>query len=505
MEQHEEKNGRVQLEAMRRQLPLELTAELSLPDYRSEISRLLWVRPTVLPPERFIGGGKADFSGCVRFCALYTGPDAALYTAEWEENYAFSVPMDAFAGFDVARGVELQAEVMADALTGRVTGPRKLAVRCRMHATLYGYADKNLCLPEAPESNLCRLCELQECSRLHTGTRELLSISEDAECEGEVRVIGTHGSVFLPEVSAGRDEILCKGELHLTLLLCKEGENAEKAHTVVRHLPFEQSVICEGATPDCSARATATVGEITAAVEEGHILLDAQILLNAEAVTQEAVLVCRDAFAPGHKSDCRFSEEALRRITVCQNRHFSMNGELPLSQLKLPQDARVLDCVADAELREKSTDGERCVLAGELCVHVLYQAGEECGVCDAMFPWRSVCEASGAEPRADVWVAVCRLSKTPDALRVDAELQLSLLAESVSPISVLTEAKFDPVEGDIAPNDPEVYFPTTEETLWDVAKRYQRVPQALAAANALTAEAPAAPESLAGKKFLLIP
>ena len=58
MEVLEEKNGRAQLEVLHRQLPLELNAEFTLPDYRSEISRLLWVRPTVLPPEPLLGGGK---------------------------------------------------------------------------------------------------------------------------------------------------------------------------------------------------------------------------------------------------------------------------------------------------------------------------------------------------------------------------------------------------------------------------------------------------------------
>ena len=46
MEQNEDLRGRIQPEMMDRTQPLEIAAEFTLPDYRSEISRLLWVRPT---------------------------------------------------------------------------------------------------------------------------------------------------------------------------------------------------------------------------------------------------------------------------------------------------------------------------------------------------------------------------------------------------------------------------------------------------------------------------
>ena len=71
MEQNEDLRGRIQPEMMDRTQPLEIAAEFTLPDYRSEISRLLWVRPTLLPPERFIGGGKAEFSAPVLFEVLF--------------------------------------------------------------------------------------------------------------------------------------------------------------------------------------------------------------------------------------------------------------------------------------------------------------------------------------------------------------------------------------------------------------------------------------------------
>lgn len=495
----EEKNGRAQLEVLHRQLPLEVSAEFTLPDYRSEISRLLWVRPTVLPPEPLLGGGKADFSGCVRFCALYAGPDGALYAAEEEEGYTFSLPVEGLGADELS----FATEVVADGITCRVAGPRKLSVRCRMHAAVRGYADKRLCMPEQAEG-VCRLCELQDCARVFPGGRESISFTDTVEAEGEVRVISVRGTAFLPEVEPAHDEIRCRGELHLVLLLCREGENTQKIYTVTRHLPFEGCVPAFGITPDCRARALATLGEISATVEAGHILLDGTLTLSAEGATEEPVLLCRDAFLPGSHAEYHFCEETLHRVTACQNRHFSVGGTCPMAQSKLPPEAEILDHVADAEVKERACDGNKLILNGTLCLHVLYQNAGELGICDMSLPWHAVCEGS-ERAELTVSVATCRLTRTEDCLRADAELQLSLLDLSPLAVRVLTQAKFTPVACDMTPKDPEVYFPAERETLWDVAKRYARTPEALAIANALTPSTPNAPDSLGGKRFLLIP
>ena len=56
----------------------EVTAEVSLPDYRPEVKRLVRVGATVTPPARYVGAANTELSGTVDFCILYTGNDGAL-------------------------------------------------------------------------------------------------------------------------------------------------------------------------------------------------------------------------------------------------------------------------------------------------------------------------------------------------------------------------------------------------------------------------------------------
>lgn len=495
---------RAQVQWTDRTLPLELTAEFVLPDYQSEISRLLWVRPTLLPPERFIGGGKADFSGSIRFEVLYVGPDGALYAAEPENTYSFTLPLE---DIRVTDGVEICAEPVADAVVSRVTGPRKLSVRCRMHARVQGFISRDL----APEvkggpteaERLCRLCEVAECSRYLGCGRESVTLTDRVEVEGTVRMITARGNVFLPEVIAGQNEVRCSGEVEVTLLLCREEEESTP-YTLTRRIPFSQSVPLEGLTPEARPCATGTVCEVGASVGEDGITLAPRLLLCAEGQTCEPIVLTKDLFAPGHTADCHHTQEPLRRDVFCGNRHFSITGERPLSDLGIGSETEILDVTAEAEIREKVPDGSRFSLVGELHCHVLHRRGGEYGVLDVPLPFRVQAESGSEDMSLQCAISACRVSILRDVLRADAELQLAIRATAPAPVQVLHEVALTPTAEQSSCDGPMLYYPTKGETLWAVAKRHALSPADLAIANGLSDEAPGSPDSLCGKKFLLI-
>ena len=56
----------------------EAGCEFSMPDYQPEIRRLLRVNATLLPPTSYVGAGKAEFVGAVRYDMLYSAADGGL-------------------------------------------------------------------------------------------------------------------------------------------------------------------------------------------------------------------------------------------------------------------------------------------------------------------------------------------------------------------------------------------------------------------------------------------
>ena len=503
MEQNEILHGRIQPEMMDRTVPLEISAEFTLPDYRSEISRLLWVRPTLLPPERFLGGGKAELSGGALFEVLYTGPDGVLYGTELDGGYTFTVPLEGLAD---AREVQLLGEPVVDAVISRVTGPRKLSVRCRAHACVRGYGEKPLELEQkgAPEgSSPSLLCDTVQIGRVLGGAREELSLADALETEGDVRVICARGSVLLPEVRTAEDEILCRGEVQVTLLLCRDDEEGAP-FTQTRRIPFEGRLMLEGVRPEHHACVTGTVGRIECTVEQGRITLSPTLVLCAQAQYEEPLTLCRDIFLPGHTAEKLTRTEHLWRDGGCCNRHFSISCELPLSELGFGEDLEILDVISEAEICEKGQDGARFLLSGKLQCHMLCRHGDELCVKDASFPFRLFPELDGGSASVDCRVFSCRMSMRGDTLRADAELQLAMRNTHPFPAEIVSAVNYTAAPAR-ARADMELYYPAPTQTLWDVAKHYGIPPESLCESNGLADSDLPTPCASLGKAFLFIP
>lgn len=520
MERNAEQNERVQSALLHKTQPLELTCEITLPDYRSEISRLLWVRPVILPPSKFIGGGRAELSGTVHYHILYVGPDGALYGAEHEESYALATPLELPADFDVNEGVCLAAQVVPDAVISRVVAPRKLSVRCRAHVHTGAWGTKQIAPrvtgPVEAREKAFRLCEAADCGRLLVGETEQLTLrdtltvhpSEETAEKGDLRLIFAHGCVFFDETVCKTEGILCRGQAVITLLLCREntGETNPAPVMLTHRIPFEKELTVEGMHADAEGRVQGTVGAIRADVSEETLELEVEVFLCPEGQTEEQAIVCKDLFSPGATARCQQVEEELWRPVICDNRSLHVSAERPLAEVGLPNGCELLLRLGEAEIREKSDEGGKTLLAGELRCHVLYRLAGEYGVCEATAPFRTVLEEPCDQVELAATVPECHADLTRDgaALHMDAEVQLALRGARTDRVRMLQEAVLTPTEA-AARADLELCYPTGEDTLWAVAKRYGVAPDAVADANGISPDAPGALGSLAGVRYLLIP
>lgn len=510
MQRNEEQNSCAQLKFAERSQAVELVTEIQLPDYHSEMNKLLWVRPTFLPTSRFVGNGKIEFSGAVCYRVLYVGPDGRLHGAEHEGSYGFSVPLEGGEGFDLKEGIEVVSKAVPDAVVSRVLGPRRLSVRCRLRAHVACYANKNLAprLQGGKGERLHRLCDAAENGRLLAGDPDTFRLEDDVvlEGEGEVRLIATRGDLMLSEISAVEDGVRCRGEAAITLLCDTEREDGDACEpfTVLRRIPFDKVIALAGAMPDWQALVVGDISGIAVAIEEKNAALTVDVLLSAMGQCEESVLLYRDVFLPGFQTECRSVREALWRAELCGNRHFSVSGERPFSEIGIPADAVILDAVAEAEIKEKQSADGRMALSGELHCHVLYQRQGEYETGEFLIPFRGILETEGDECDASCAVSICRVAPTAEGLRVDAEVELAVRVWHPQPELCLSEAVLAPSA--VAPRaDLEICYPSSEDSLWSVSKRYGVSPDALAAANGLTVDGYGDSGELGGVRYLLIP
>ena len=487
-----------------RTVPVELNADCLLPDYKGAVSRLLWVRPAFSEVGHFVGGNKADISGRVRFDALYMNADGMPEAAFCEEDYAFSVPVD-LAGYETDAGVTFDVAVLPESVVTRVAAPRRLSVRCRFSVRVRVYAARSLAadLPEETADRVEMLCDTAEYGRHFAGqgTTEV-TCEVPFEGGGEPVVLAARGTVFLPDVTAAADGVRCAGEVIVTLLCRREGEGDEAVFTLQKRLPFEEQVVADGVTSECSASAEGEVTEIRTDVGEGVLSVTAAVRLAVSATVTDPVLFVRDLFLPGMAADCRTEETQLPAPGASFNRHFSISA--PCREGALPAGAALIDAFGEAGISEKTVDAGRTALAGTVTCHVLYRAGAEYAAGETDFNFRVSLDGdlSAADVRASV--PLLRIGSEGGALSADGELQLAVTAGGTVTVSRVAGATFRETPA-VKRADMELYYPAPGETLWSVAARYGVSPAALSAENGMACEAPGDPASLCGVRRLLIP
>lgn len=503
MEQREDRFWCTRTEMELQNTTIEMNGELSLPDYLGEISRLLRVWPRVLPPRCFVSGGNAEFSGRVCYDVLYAGADGRLYHTDMEDTYTFSVPLQ-------GEGAEPCAFLVPDVVVGRVAAPRRLSVRCRMHAQVgvYQRAAVGVTLSPEEQERVCVLGDTVPCGRHFSTVGDTLVLQESFDVqEKSLAVILSRGEVFLPEVTALHDGVRCRGEVCLTLLCCEETEeNTQEAFcpfTVSRRLPFFVEMPMEGVSGEDSVRAVGSVESIRTTVEGNRISLSVGIVVQAEAVGRETKCFIKDLFLPYMQSECRATLQKSWVPTVCKNQNYSLGATPTLAEAGLPAGAEVVDACADAEIGEKAAKNGSITVRGDVHCHLLYRLGHEWGVGEVKIPFAVTQDGEFDTLSVLASVPICRVQQEDDRVRLTPELVLSCLGNAHQSFMPVQEVKFSPLP-DMTRCDVEFYYPAGDETVWSVARRFALPPDRLAAANGLdTDDLGAAATSDAG--YLMLP
>ncbi len=240
--------------AVKLTLTQEAAAENIVPDYCPDIARIIDTRGTVFLHSRELRGGKAEVSGTVRLCVLYTPEEEGGVRA-----LEFAVPFTAESehhGFQNCRHLAAEAEI--ESLETRMLNPRKVFTGCTMSLELTGYRRETA---EVCEDILCgeehRVEKRQETQRAillteiaekdFTFTDEL-SLSSGRE--GAAEVLWSRVCPAVTEVKTVGSKLIFKGSFALSLLY---RDRRGQCRAASAELPFSQIMEIEGNGENASA------------------------------------------------------------------------------------------------------------------------------------------------------------------------------------------------------------------------------------------------------------
>ena len=490
----------------------ESAEEFTLPDYRPEIRKLLCIVPTFAPPSVYSAGGRLELGGNVCYRVTYCGEDGGLYSVDLVTSYNFDTELTQDCCVDTSEGVTVLAEVEADSVTGRVIAPRKINVRTKMSCTTRAYASAQLdvCITGLEdESTLRQLMGRADCARMVRCDKQGIVMTDQVipqQREGELRFIGGDGRVFVNEATAANGCIMCRGELILKLMLCREPDGEPEC--IVRKLPFSQEIGAVGVAPGCECRAWGDCTEVKVSVEEGRLDCEALMTLEAEAMRRAEFNYVKDIYSTCASAEVAHSQKTLMQPLRTANGNFTQSGVFDAAEIGLPAGAHIIDVDGHASATSIAAEGGRCVVTGEARYNILYMDGNEYGCRELVSPLRYETDLGGdadgqLDGSARMTVCGCRARMDGERVSVDSEICVALRLCRSTGVKMLSEARFSGVElrrsGDVV-----VCYPDPSDTLWSVARRYCADAQRICANNAVKVAAPDDSASLSGVDFLII-
>ena len=480
MENITQQRGYYTVALCERSFGTEATGDFTLPDYQSDIRRILHVSQNVLPPSKYVGSDSVEFNGTLDYQVLYVGGDGGVYSVPLSTEYSFNVPLERGREVDV-EDVCVLCNVCAESVNTRVSAPRRLSIRSRIRPNVRVYGKvpmvTEMGVGAAPESVYTRSESIRVlCAQ--SDTSDVINVSYSAPLPSDdIRVVMADADVNVTDVRAGESVLNCRGEVSLRLLCV--GEESGEFSTLRADIPFEGEVDMEGVCEQSASRVVGHVAQLSVNVTDAGIECEAGVLLEAVCCTDSQLEYVSDAYSTQCESQCAQKTIDSRQLLCCQNAQFTLSERIPLKGVSVPQGAQIIDTTADVSIDKCTLEDGKYLFGGTASIGVLYRQGEEIGFADVNIPIRYTAQAENAQEPvsfdARARARDVRVKLTEDNLCVDAEI--SMCADCLGQSSAVAVDKV--AFGESLPTRESeliVCYPSAQDCVWSVAKRYGVAP-----------------------------
>jgi len=499
------KQSKIQIPVCNKTVVSDISEDFTLPDYLPEIRRLLRITPRVQIPARYISSSLSEFSGNVNWSVLYVTSDGELACAELFSPFEVSAEYDTDTKADLDGDFDAFDDITVENVVGRVTAPRKLNIRCRLSHSIKAYGEMNTdaeIYGSAPAESIKKLTRSITSSILKSDVDDTVELEEVIPLSEGARAVSCDGSVIISDLIPSDDGIKSRGNVILKLMTSKDGEPS----ILERKIPFEATVPAELDGDGWKCNGYGKISDISIDSEESDVICRIHLSVAADARKDIPAQYIADVFSTSCKCETHMEEIMIPGVVAAGNFNFSHDGSAEIDGL--PENAQIIDTNVIAIPESVVLENDRYVLLGKCKYNTLYAADGEYSARETEFPFR--CELSSGEetPKgfsANVSINSCRVRKEGENMAFSADMTASVITLGETPILSVTEASFENDEEEKARKTAfTVSYPSAEDTLWDVAKRYSIDPSMLAAENGIKVTCFDSKDSLADIKYLIV-
>ncbi|MBQ9112693.1 MAG: DUF3794 domain-containing protein [Clostridia bacterium] len=476
---NDRENGYFTVGLHERTFGVEAAGDYTLPDYQSEIRRVLHVSQTVLPPAVYVGADSVEFSGTVDYQLIYVGGDGGIYSAPLSGEYSFNAPLE--RGMDVTEDMRVLCHVCAEGVSTRVSAPRRLSIRSRLrpNVRILGKLPTSDGVTEQTESDtLYRKTERCMSVECESAVSELIPLTYSTPlASDDMRVVCADAKVCVTEKECVSGGVRCRGRAELCMLWTTE--DSGEMNRITADIPFEGEIDADGCTSESMARVHGTLSEMAVSVGEDGVECNMGIMLEAVICRNDETEYTSDLYSTENECVCETAAVSPRRMLVCANANVTLGERVPLSETTVPEGAEIIDAHGSVVMDKCTHTDGRYTFGGNGRFAVIWRNDGDINSSEVTLPVRLEVQGSeSGEPvsfdaRAEATDVRARIED--GSLRIDSELMMSVDCMGETVVRTVTGVSFGE---EIPPRGSEliVCYPTPDDTLWSVAKRYKVAP-----------------------------
>ncbi|MBO5109606.1 MAG: DUF3794 domain-containing protein [Clostridia bacterium] len=480
----------------------EAGGEHVLPDYLPPIRRMVALRASVLPEGKFLSSGGAsgslEVAGTVAYTLIYTDDEGKLTGASLTSDYSATTALPA--------GIEDAAvQTTAENNSCRVLAPRKVSLRSRLQTEVEAMRAVPLeervngRLTPADAIHMERLpVEISSVRCFRGEGRGLRVEGLLAESAEALRPIVCDGNVTVKSARATADGVTVRGTVTVSCLCVPEDSLTPEMPTRMEKTEeFEEHVEISGCAEGDLVTATGRSVSLLIHNDEtadGLREISYELLFDVEATAtrNERAEATADLYSTEREMACTYQTGECLSAERAILASLSLSESLPY---KGAPGTRCVDVSARAIPERKEWKDGKLVLSGTVVFGVvLCGEGMEFTGEDYRVPFRYTCDSAAKNGCVHVSCSCSAESARLDAGKIILGAEVFLSGTIFDRASVTTVETVTP--GEAYPSEESatfrVFYPSGEESLWQVGKRYRKSCRSLAEENGLTGELSAA-------------
>ncbi len=476
-----------------------VSCDLMLPDYCPDILRVLRCDIDAKVTSKQIIGEKLVIDGTANIKLLYI--DDAKLLRSHEHKLPFDVGIELK---NAAEGAAAEVKVITDYVNCRPVSQRRLDIKGSLSVCAMVTAPKTeQVVAEVSGMNVEVKRKMEKVSRVVASVTHAFTVKEELEVSygkaSVASVVRANGACVVTDTKLIANKIILKAELsgHILYLGDDKTGSAEKMEFT---LPVSQIVDANGVTEESQCRLNLNVGGITTEVRgnndgEARVLaLNIDVVCNAVAYQNAEVPAITDLYSTKYKSTFSAKPVTFEKLAAVIGNEYTYKTTYDLPEAK---NGDVLDVWSDVVIKSSKVENGELIVNGNVKSSMLtLQDNDENGCYERGSDMEYRVRVDSNDPNL---MASCDAAVKNTQFTMSGKDKIEVRVTLFINASVFSRSK-ENVVTDVAVNENEVkktnesaalviYFAEANESVWDIAKRYNTSANQIANSNELTGDA----------------